>query len=174
MKYATLLCTFVVLAAPGAAYGLDLHNRSGDTLCIAATQDEPDPFDENVARITGGWLCVDDRGTLHVEGSGGALDIAVKRADGTDYVADSIAVKLPRVTSYVPKDEATSSFALEILKHSAGWAAVSWKSGADPWSSYQTVHTVDELPAKLDVLGFRPVEAWRIAAGQGDFALTMN
>lgn len=174
MRNTTLACALLFLGAYSAeAFGLHLYNRSGGTLCAAATQDEPDPYDQDVARITEGWKCVDDFGTLVIERSNGILDVAVRRADGSDYVADS-ALKLERVTTYVPKDDTIQVFGLEILKFTHGGVVFSSYVGPGaPWGSYQSARTVDALPAKLDAFGFKPLEAWRFGAKHADLGFIL-
>lgn len=174
-KFAFASALLVLCAYSADAYGVYLYNRSGGKLCAAETRDEADPFDENVARITKGWLCVEDFGTLHFERSDGFLDIAIKRADGTDYVADDSTQELAKILVYVPKDEATEKFGVEILKHAAGWAAISWFVGPEEqWSSYQTVRNHEDLPAKLNELGFKQVVAWHIDAQHNGFGYILK
>ena len=173
-KTATVLVLALLCAYTAQAHAVYLHNRSGGMLCVAETRDEPDPFDHDVARITGGWKCVDDLGTLVIERSDGILDIAIKKADGTDYVANS-SNAFKKTKTFVPKDSDSDVFGLVILKFTAGWVTYSWMIGPDDeWSSFKTLDDVRDLPATLDAFGFKEFDAWQLDAQQSGLEYILN
>lgn len=172
-KFANVLLLTLLCVSAAQAHALNLNNRSGGTLCVSETRDEPDPFDHDVARITTGWTCFDNFSSLTLDHSDGILDIVIKKVDGTDYVATSC-LAFEKTKIFAPKDISIGDFGMEILKLSSGGVVYTWYFGSSAqWSRYQSVRTIEDLPPKLDALGFKQFEAWQIDSKQSGLSYNL-